>query len=338
MGDQPSPSPRRAAPGSPRFMQSTASAATRTAGKTNTFAGEGAGPATNAAAREAMREAVQLRSQMRQQRIRERVEEASTNEAAYQDPAELLAIHMCTPAELTPQACVARMVYFTIKSEDVGRVGSGSEVTYVSSTEGMTTGAASAASAMEAALDYGVLAGGSMVMLEQVIHEVYVPLVHAAAQASMKAIAKDLEATADTMEFVSNIQKFAGQLVHAIQQMTGDVRLTIPAITIDEEAVDAAAADTGIINQLETALEDWTPNIAMALEAQLQKQPVGKGPLAEIEHWRARAAALSTLYEQLNTPNARRMINVLEKAESSLLSGFNYQFAELEKRDRKSVV
>lgn len=88
MGDQPSPSPRRAAPGSPRFMQSTASAATRTAGKTNTFAGEGAGPATNAAAREAMREAVQLRSQMRQQRIRERVEEASTNEAAYQDPAE----------------------------------------------------------------------------------------------------------------------------------------------------------------------------------------------------------------------------------------------------------
>ena len=147
-------------------MQSTASAATRTAGKTNTFAGEGAGPATNAAAREAMREAVQLRSQMRQQRIRERVEEASTNEAAYQDPAELLAIHMCTPAELTPQACVARMVYFTIKSEDFGRVGSGSEVTYVSSTEGMTTGAASAASAMEAALDYGVLAGGSMVMLE----------------------------------------------------------------------------------------------------------------------------------------------------------------------------
>ena len=251
---------------------------------------------------------------------------------AYQDPAELLAIHMCTPAELTPQACVARMVYFTIKSEDVGRVGSGSEVTYVSSTEGMTTGAASAASAMEAALDYGVLAGGSMVMLEQVMHEVYVPLVHAAAQASMKAIAKDLEATADTMEFVSNIQKFAGQLVHAIQQMTGDVRLTIPQLTIDEEGVDAAAADAGIVATLETALEDWTPNIAMALEAQLAKQPVGKGPLAEIEHWRTRAAALSTLYEQLNTPNARRMIRVLEKAESSLLSGFNYQFSELEKR------
>eukprot|EP00965_Chrysotila_dentata_P013841 459070-Pleurochrysis_carterae.AAC.1 len=61
------------------------------------------------------------------------------------------------------------------------------------------------------------------------------------------------------------------------------------------------------------ALEDWTPEINSALEAQLAKQPVGKGPLAEIEFWRARSAALSTLCEQLNTPNARRMLEVLER-------------------------
>jgi dynein heavy chain len=125
--------------------------------------------------------------------------------------------------------------------------------------------------------------------------------------------------------------------MHAIQQMTGDVRLTIPAITIDEDGVDRAASDSTLVQALETALEDWTPNIAMALETQMQKQPVGKGPLAEIDHWRARSAALSTLYEQLNTPNARRMIKVLEKmgpdsTGSSLLPGFNYQFSELEKR------
>jgi dynein heavy chain len=46
------------------------------------------------------------------------------------------------------------------------------------------------------------------------------------------------------------------------------------------------------IEQLEAALEDWTPNIAMAIETQMGKQPVGKGPLAEIEFWRARAAAM----------------------------------------------
>ena len=30
----------------------------------------------------------------------------------YQDPAELLMVHMCTPDQLTPRACVSRMVYF----------------------------------------------------------------------------------------------------------------------------------------------------------------------------------------------------------------------------------
>ena len=91
---------------------------------------------------------------------------------AYQPPEELLAIHMCTPAELSAAACVARMVYFTIKSDEPGTVSKSATINYVSNTEGMSSGASSAASGMEAAVDYGVLAGGSMVMLEQVMHEV----------------------------------------------------------------------------------------------------------------------------------------------------------------------
>ena len=69
-------------------MQATGASALRAMPKTNTFAGEGAGPATNSAAREAMREAVQMRSELRKQRIQQRVEEASTQEAAFQDPSE----------------------------------------------------------------------------------------------------------------------------------------------------------------------------------------------------------------------------------------------------------
>lgn len=71
-----------------------------------------------------------------------------------------------------------------------------------------------------------------------------------------------------------------------------------------------AADDEGLVMQLEEALADWTPAISSALETQMAKQPIGKGPLAEIEHWRARNAALSTLCEQLNTPNARKMLEV----------------------------
>ena len=245
---------------------------------------------------------------------------------------------LCTPAEITPQACVSTLVYFNLKTEEPGAIGkatAASITAFASSTEGMSNAAAEAAGGMEASLDYGVIAGGSMIMLEQVMAEVYTPLVQVATQAMLKVQAmktQDIEATTDTMEFVANMQKFGSQLNHAIQQMTGDVRLTMPQLTVDEDGIEAAAADVNVVNTLEGSLEDWTPNIAMALETQLAKQPVGKGPLAEIEHWRARAAALSTLYEQLNTPNARRMIRVLEKAESSLLSGFNYQFSELEKR------
>ena len=256
----------------------------------------------------------------------------------WQDPAELVMVHMCTPAEITPQACVSTLVYFNLKTEEPGAIGkatAASITAFASSTEGMSNAAAEAAGGMEASLDYGVIAGGSMIMLEQVMAEVYTPLVQVATQAMLKVQAmktQDIEATTDTMEFVANMQKFGSQLNHAIQQMTGDVRLTMPQLTVDEDGIEAAAADVNVVNTLEGSLEDWTPNIAMALETQLAKQPVGKGPLAEIEHWRARAAALSTLYEQLNTPNARRMIRVLEKAESSLLSGFNYQFSELEKR------
>lgn len=38
------------------------------------------------------------------------------------------------------------------------------------------------------------------------------------------------------------------------------------------------------------------------MQRESQKQPAGKGPLAEIEFWRERNAALSSLHEQLNLP------------------------------------
>jgi dynein heavy chain len=38
--------------------------------------------------------------------------------------------------------------------------------------------------------------------------------------------------------------------------------------------------------------------------------PAGTGPLAEIEFWRERNAVLSALYEQLNLPHVKRMVQV----------------------------
>ena len=43
----------------------------------------------------------------------------------------------------------------------------------------------------------------------------------------------------------------------------------------------------------------WYQQILQALEAQANKKRMGNGPLAEIDYWRERNAALSALYEQL---------------------------------------
>ena len=93
------------------------------------------------------------------------------------------------------------------------------------------------------------------------LQEVYLPLLMA--PTSMKeGTSANAEATQDNLEFLSNMQKFGSQLQHAIQQVTGDFRLNMPQITIDDP--NAAAEDEGIVMQLEGALEDWTPAVCNA--------------------------------------------------------------------------
>ena len=54
---------------------------------------------------------------------------------------------------------------------------------------------------------------------------------------------------------------------------------------------------------------------------------------AEIEFWRARNAAFSSLYEQLNLPAVKKYVSILEagSADQNLLTSFKAQFNELKK-------
>jgi len=54
---------------------------------------------------------------------------------------------------------------------------------------------------------------------------------------------------------------------------------------------------------------------------------------AEIEFWRVRNAAFSSLYEQLNLPSVKKFLAVLEggSADQNLLTSFKAQFNELKK-------
>lgn len=136
-------------------------------------------------------------------------------------------------------------------------------------------------------------------------------------------------------EFSINMQKFASQLSHAIQQVSGKVQLPMPPIEIldarteallrsitDETeyakvkqlALERASTNESIITPLEAALEDWVTIMANVMDQESRKKPIGDGPMAEITFWRDRNAALSALYEQLNMDRVKDMIKVMELA------------------------
>eukprot|EP00951_Prasinocladus_malaysianus_P015335 scaffold117564_cov45-Prasinocladus_malaysianus.AAC.2 len=80
-------------------------------------------------------------------------------------------------------------------------------------------------------------------------------------------------------------------------------------------------------------MAEWTSVLASAIQVQADKGPVGSSPLAEIEFWRERNSALSSLYEQLNLPQARKIVAVIEAGseDQNLLNSFKAQFTELTK-------
>lgn len=131
-------------------------------------------------------------------------------------------------------------------------------------------------------------------------------------------------------ELDSNMTKFEQQLRHVVQQVRGDVRLTIPSVQI--LSPESAALDYEIVSQLEAALEDWMLVVQNAVDTEHQKQPKAhRTPLGEIEFWRERNASLSALYEQINMPRVQQMLQVLRLLENPQLPTFHYHFGELSK-------
>lgn len=189
-------------------------------------------------------------------------------------------------------------------------------------------------------VSFGSVAGGqpTLVAFERLLQQVYLPLIsqppaYKGGRSGMLTSASNIGGADGpeiaNLDFVNNLSKFVSQVTHAIQQVTGDFRLNIPTVHIDDP--QRAVDNFEVVTQIESALEEWTPAIAALIEQQQGKTAGGKGPLAEIEFWRARNAALSTISEQLSTPNVRRMLEVLEASDSGVLPNFKFAFGELQK-------
>ena len=187
-------------------------------------------------------------------------------------------------------------------------------------------------------LTFGFLNSRPLSILEQVMLQMYSPLLanysaqKPQAKAGDKKPAKEDSGPVRTVvrdEFLINMSKFCTHIGRTIQQVEGEVRLNIPEIIIED--VQQSAGNMEIVTTLESAVDSWEKAIAICLEQQLKKTPVGHGPLAEIDFWRERSSALSAVCEQLELPIVKKMLQVLKVAEVSVLSSFEQHRIELNK-------
>nr|Q9SMH3.1 RecName: Full=Dynein-1-alpha heavy chain, flagellar inner arm I1 complex; AltName: Full=1-alpha DHC; AltName: Full=Dynein-1, subspecies f [Chlamydomonas reinhardtii]CAB56598.1 1-alpha dynein heavy chain [Chlamydomonas reinhardtii] len=191
-----------------------------------------------------------------------------------------------------------------------------------------------AAEELDSAVEFGLLSEGpSLRILEQMLSSVFVPILVQMSGGDVASGGVLMQSMTDNShrELLGNMQKFHSQVTQALQQLTGDVTLQLPDFPLED--MDRAAADTDLVMQLEQYMAEWSQVLASVLQRESQKHPTGKGPLAEIEFWRERNAVLSSLYEQLNLPQVKRMILVVEKGsdDRNLMAGFKSQLGELTK-------
>lgn len=183
-------------------------------------------------------------------------------------------------------------------------------------------------------------------LLMQLLADVYLPLLVQQATEEARAAGGGLAGTtaaaivaalggggggSSSRELLATMQKYLGQVSQALQHLHGDVALQIPDIRITSPR--AAAADPDTMEALEEVAAGWSAALSALMQGEGEKRPGGKGPVAEVEFWRARSAVLSGVSEQLALPRVQEMLEALEagSVDRQLLSALRGQMVELDK-------
>ena len=185
---------------------------------------------------------------------------------------------------------------------------------------------------LDAHVQHGSLSEGpSLQTLDQMLAQIYLPLL-SAADASASTV-MDQDSFARTLrELESGTGKFTSQVAQTVRQLREDIHLDLPDVSIGDPQI--AAEDDVLVGKIEVAAVGWSSTLQSTISAEKEKTVPGRGPLGEIEFWRDRNAALSSLFEQLNTPRVRGMVEVMEKSPhvgAKTIEAFRVQFAELTK-------
>ena len=168
-------------------------------------------------------------------------------------------------------------------------------------------------------IEYGMLNGRNLAMLEQVISLVFMPLFGAEAAASTQP-----DPLAPSEDFMTNLRKFASHMRRLIHQIDGDVKLKLPepdlATLLD---VNACMSNSALLVDLDKLMDSWTHTMETIIHTQLKKSPVGPGPLAELDYWVERSSTFTALYEQLELDVIKAVIALMTHRASPLLAPFD---------------
>ena len=186
--------------------------------------------------------------------------------------------------------------------------------------------------------EFGIFDAPPLVSLEEVLCNIYNMLLsynshksenyEGMSEADIVAQQKALEQRNKLFvrdDFLISLQKFGLTINQTIKQIEGDIKLDIlPEVMSLTEPAKVYSKDRGLVARLEEILYKWEMTVASAVEQVLRRTAQGSGPLGEVDFWRGRNATLSALYEQLNLPVVKKVVDVLTEAQSDSLAGFDY--------------
>ena len=115
-------------------------------------------------------------------------------------------------------------------------------------------------------------------------------------------------------EFRAALSRFSKQMGNTLAQVTGNLQVAMPKVTISDPTM--AAEDSTTRDIVQNAVAEWSATINAVLGGmaeELDRRSMVK-PLAELEFWRSHNATLAALYEQLSAPEVKRMLEVLRAA------------------------
>lgn len=157
--------------------------------------------------------------------------------------------------------------------------------------------AADANETMSLFLEIGYLSGQALLMLEQVLSEVYLPLLSnmtfentsllgdakkkdsssSSSQGTNNSIVSSTKDAALKADLVVSIQKFATQVSHFSQQVSGGNGLKIPddILALKDANVDDSARNSSLTKRLESLAEEWIEAVSSCLAREGRKVPVG---------------------------------------------------------------